>query len=413
MNTDVQWILGLPFDLTGARHAADGLREAGVRERSVVFATPNLNFLRSSSESRKFRDDILRTDLSLVDGMPIVWLGRALGVPVRERVAGSTLVDLLAEPHKNRQPLRTFIFGAEGESAQLAMNAVNTQACGLVGVGALNPGFGSVKELSSASIIDTINASNPELLIVSLGAVKGHAWIEHNRDQLQVPLISHLGAAVNFLAGTVRRAPPFMQKTGLEWLWRVFSEPRLTRRYAGDALYLARELITAVLPLMWMRLWRGRRAREIAVDEVPGRPGLLLVSGALTADTVSTLVESVERLRSAGADAISLNFSDLTYVDCRGLGYLYELVYRRIGPATVQLGGRNRTLDRLLRLHRAECLFDQPVTSVQPKPRRVAPAATAAPGRNLAKDRGSFKAGAGAGAVAGTERRGVDLTRPH
>ena len=123
----------------------------------------------------------------------------------------------------------------------------------------------------------------------------------------------------------------------------------------------------------------------------------------------STLVESVERLRSAGADAISINFSDLTYVDCRGLGYLYELTYRHIGPATVQLGGCNRKVDRLLRLHRAEYLFEQPATGSQPKPRRVAPATTTAAGRNLAEDTGLFKARA----VAGTERGGVDLTRPH
>jgi N-acetylglucosaminyldiphosphoundecaprenol N-acetyl-beta-D-mannosaminyltransferase len=85
--------------------------------------------------------------------------------------------------------------------------------------------------------------------VVSLGARKGQAWIERNRMRLHAPLISHLGAVVNFVAGSVTRAPRWMQQAGLEWLWRIKEEPTLWRRYAGDAVAFARLLLTQSLPL--------------------------------------------------------------------------------------------------------------------------------------------------------------------
>ena len=99
-----------------------------------------------------------------------------------------------------------------------------------------------------------MNAARPDFLVVSLGAAKGQAWIMRNLHRLDVPLVSHLGAVVNFVAGEVRRAPRWMQRSGLEWAWRVKEEPALLRRYAGDALRL--------LPLAW----RERAARRRPAD---------------------------------------------------------------------------------------------------------------------------------------------------
>lgn len=84
--------------------------------------------------------------------------------------------------------------------------------------------------MSNAETIERINASGADFLVVSLGARKGQAWIMQNRQHLSVLLISHLDAMVNFVAGTVSRAQQWMQRFGLEWLWRIKEEPVLWRR---------------------------------------------------------------------------------------------------------------------------------------------------------------------------------------
>lgn len=93
----VYWVFGLPFDAVDLSGAARFLLERADRGQRVVFATPNLNFLRTSQENPVFLRHVLNTELSLVDGMPLVWLGRLAGVPFRERAAGSSLVDYLVQ----------------------------------------------------------------------------------------------------------------------------------------------------------------------------------------------------------------------------------------------------------------------------------------------------------------------------
>jgi len=100
----------------------------------------------------------------------------------------------------------------------------------LIGVGSMDPGFGTVESMSTDETLAEINRHNIDVIIVSLGAGKGQAWIEANRHKLNAPIISHLGAVINFFAGTVHRAPQWVQKQGLEWCWRILQEPSLWKR---------------------------------------------------------------------------------------------------------------------------------------------------------------------------------------
>ncbi|MCD8512378.1 MAG: WecB/TagA/CpsF family glycosyltransferase, partial [Nitrincola sp.] len=109
-----------------------------------------------------------------------------------------------------------------------------------------DPGRGDVASMSTPEIIEKINLSQADFLVVSLGAKKGQAWILHNLDKIQVPVVSHLGAVVNFVAGTVKRAPKVWQKLGLEWLWRIVEEPYLWKRYASDG-FAALKMATCLL----------------------------------------------------------------------------------------------------------------------------------------------------------------------
>ena len=247
LQRDVHCLFGLPVDNLTMAQTKALLRGRCTQEGKTVLATINVNWVAESFRDPTFRDAIINSDLVVLDGKPLLWLSRLLGCPMRETVPGSTLIqELLEEP--SDQPLTIFLFGGEGEAAERAMERINErQNGGLRAVGALNPGFGTVDEMSSETIIEAINKTSPNILLVALGAKKGTQWIERNRERLNAKIISHLGATVNFLAGTVKRAPAFMQRSGLEWVWRIAQEPKLFNRYLIDGLLLAGACFRLVL----------------------------------------------------------------------------------------------------------------------------------------------------------------------
>lgn len=259
LERDVIALLGLPIDVIDEAGAAARI-EAAIRDRRKLFlTTPNLNFLIGCQRDPAFAQSVLDSDLSLADGMPLLWLARLLGVPLPERVAGSSLFERLRHtPHgPDVIPIRVYYFGGPPGAAEAAANRTNADGGRMHCVGWASPGFEPVEKLSTPEWLDPINAAQPDFLVVALGAQKGQAWIQRNRAYLDVPVISHLGAVVNFAAGTVSRAPLWVQRFGLEWLWRIKEEPQLWRRYWNDGVGLLRVLRDQIGPEAW-RLWRAR-----------------------------------------------------------------------------------------------------------------------------------------------------------
>lgn len=251
MNPPTITVAGLPFHRVNTSEAVRRLALA-MRDRQRLFlSTPNLNFLVAAQTDEAFRQSVLASDLSVADGMPILWLARKQGTPLPERVAGSDVFDALrhgAGQDVLGRAVKVFFFGGPPGVAQQAcdvLNAEHARGGPMLGVGALSPGFGSVQDMSTPEVLQAINASGADFLVVALGAKKGQAWIVHNLPHLQVPVVSHLGAVVNFVAGTVRRAPVRWQRWGLEWLWRIKEEPALLGRYWRDGWGL-------------LRLWRAQ-----------------------------------------------------------------------------------------------------------------------------------------------------------
>ena len=234
----VHCIMGLPFDAITLEQAVQQIREAAFNRTPCFFSTPNLNFLIASQSNEAFRQSVIKSDLSLADGMPIVWMAKLMGIPITERVAGSDVFDALRKSQGRK--VKVYFFGGPPGVADQAMAVINAENGGLECVGYETPGFGSIAAMSSPETINKINASGAEFLVVALGAVKGQAWIENNLDVLNVPVVSHLGAVVNFVAGNINRAPRWMQRIGLEWLWRIVEEPSLWIRYVSDIKALIR-----------------------------------------------------------------------------------------------------------------------------------------------------------------------------
>jgi N-acetylglucosaminyldiphosphoundecaprenol N-acetyl-beta-D-mannosaminyltransferase len=230
------------------------LTESAFRQRTrMVLTTPNVNFVAAVQTDEAFRDAVVRSDVVVVDGMPLVWLARLAGVKT-SRLAGATFFERLTEGDAG--VFKVFFFGGGEDVAERASRRLRVSSGAARGVGGLYPGFGSVEQMAAREVVDAINDAEPDFVVVSLGAAKGQAWIEHTQYELNAPVISHLGAVVNFLAGTVKRAPWILQVSGFEWCWRIIEEPALWRRYYRDATTLARLVCGSTLPLLWQR-WRA------------------------------------------------------------------------------------------------------------------------------------------------------------
>ena len=174
-----------------------------------------------------------------------------------------------------------------------------------------------------------INASKADFLLVALGAKKGQAWIERNRARITVPVISHLGAVVNFVAGSVRRAPVWMQKNGLEWTWRIKEEPGLWRRYFDDGLALIKLLLTYVLPYVWFLRTHKPATADIASASVSlddsAKTYEIRLHGAWIQRNITPLRAAFTKAVLSGKD-IRLELSAATYIDSAFVG-LAMLLY--------------------------------------------------------------------------------------
>jgi N-acetylglucosaminyldiphosphoundecaprenol N-acetyl-beta-D-mannosaminyltransferase len=256
LSRDVHAVLGLVVDRTDLPGAMSHVIQCVVERRGCFLSTPNVNFVAAASRDPEFRGSVLRSDLSLADGFPIVRAARWMGVGLPGRVAGADLFEGLQASKRTASdtPIRLYLFGGPPGIAQRAAQRLNATSGGFECVGHDEAGFGNVEAMSDQATIDRINASNADFLLVALGAKKGQAWIEHNRYRLNPPVLSHLGAVINFAAGSVARAPVWVQRVGLEWAWRVGQEPQLWRRYWVDGRVMVHALLTQLLPWSLRRL---------------------------------------------------------------------------------------------------------------------------------------------------------------
>jgi N-acetylglucosaminyldiphosphoundecaprenol N-acetyl-beta-D-mannosaminyltransferase len=299
---DVWCILGLPIDMTTTAGAAIAI-EAAVRERRrLSLVTPNVNWLVRAHRDPHARRQIIDADLSLADGAPVAALARLLGAPIGERAAGADLFEALRlRPGFAGRRIRVFFFGGRNGAAEAAARRLAAERGGLETAGFLNPGFGDVASMSGAETIAAINAARPDFVVVSLGAAKGQDWIEANAARLEAPVIAHLGAVVDFTGGTIRRAPPALARLGFEWLFRIYAEPALWRRYAGDGLRF--------LAILARRLPAARAARlvgppaEASLEHTPGGT-LIRIAGAPAHGGLGPVREAFRAAAAASGDVI-------------------------------------------------------------------------------------------------------------
>jgi N-acetylglucosaminyldiphosphoundecaprenol N-acetyl-beta-D-mannosaminyltransferase len=352
---DVYGLLGIPLDCTSMPGALQRIDHAAAGSAPFLLSTPNLNYLIAAQADREFRESLLLSDLCPPDGMPVVWIARLLGIPVQRRIAGSDIFASLRSDARGGTRLPVFLLGGGDGVAEAVREKINKEGTGLVCVGALNPGFGTVEDMSADHIFATINASGAKLLAVSMGAKKAQSWLLRNRARLRVPVRAHFGATINFEAGTVRRAPSILGRLGLEWLWRIKEEPHLWRRYRDDGIAFLRLVFTRAIPLRLLMAWYGLgSARSHSGLEIHGMPNhenaAFRLSGMATARHVH---EAVPQFRAAVAAQknIAIDMSALCVIDARFIGCLLMIRKRleSVGGRLV-LHGASPRIARIFRL---------------------------------------------------------------
>jgi N-acetylglucosaminyldiphosphoundecaprenol N-acetyl-beta-D-mannosaminyltransferase len=215
--------------------AATALVEAG---RPSFFITANTHYAMLAREDPRLREVSTRAAFVVADGAPLVWAARWQGTPLPERVAGSDLIyDLSARAA--RRGFRLFLLGGAPGVADVAAHRLSLLFPGLRVVGTESPPFRDLTEDEDQGLRDRICSAAPDILILASQMPRGEHWLSAHHADLGVPLCVNLGAALDFAAGRVRRAPRRLQQLGLEWAYRMYREPaRLAPRYARNARFV-------------------------------------------------------------------------------------------------------------------------------------------------------------------------------
>ncbi len=252
-------LFGITIHNVTMAEAVEGVRRLLAGDGKHILVTPNVDHIVRLSRDTEFVDAYRRASVVLADGMPVVWASRWLGRPLKERVTGSDLLPLVCGLAAEGG-YSVYLLGAMPGVAETAIANLKRRFPGLRVAGCYSPPFGFERdEAENAAIIQRINTALPDILFLGLGPAKQEKWIARHVDALDIRLALCIGAGIDFLAGSVQRAPVWMQRSGLEWLYRLRREPqRLWRRYLVED--------TAFAGILWRE--RGRLRAAHASNQV-------------------------------------------------------------------------------------------------------------------------------------------------
>lgn len=188
--------------------------------------TANPEFVMEARRNPAFREVLARADLVLADGAGLLWAARRRGQPLPQRVTGSDGVPLIAQRAAERG-WRLFLLGAQPGVATRAAELLQARYPGLQIAGVYG---GSPADGEAEGIIARIRAARPDILFVAYGAPRQDLWIARHRAALGTPVMMGVGGSLDFIAGVQRRAPAWLQRLNLEWLYRLLTQPWRWRR---------------------------------------------------------------------------------------------------------------------------------------------------------------------------------------
>jgi N-acetylglucosaminyldiphosphoundecaprenol N-acetyl-beta-D-mannosaminyltransferase len=230
-------VIGLPVAVTDYTGAVDWILEkASAADQPYAVEAANTHVAALARHDPEFGATMEKFDLITPDGMPLVWSINAqlpLSEKLTDRVYGPTLMlKTIAATNTPSSPCRHFFLGGNPGTLEKLTQRFSKEFPNTKISGTYSPPFGTWPETETDSIIQSIRASSANLVWVGLGCPKQEHWIAKNKHRLPPAVYFGIGAAFAFHAGETQQAPPSLQKIGLEWLYRLITEPRrLFKRY--------------------------------------------------------------------------------------------------------------------------------------------------------------------------------------
>ena len=231
-------LLGLSVDEMSAAEAVDTIRGIWRRgAKSRVFFV-NAHCFNIAATSEEYRESLCEAEFVLPDGSGVLLASKLLHLPIRHNLNGTDLTPMLCRAAA-QDGRSVFLLGARPGVAEKAAATLKKRFPKLSIAGVQH---GYFKPEESAQVIAEINAAQPDMLLVALGVPTQELWITEHFAELEVPVSLAVGALFDFLSNSVPRAPRLLRKLGIEWLYRLYREPRrLWKRYLlGNATYLSR-----------------------------------------------------------------------------------------------------------------------------------------------------------------------------
>lgn len=220
-------ILGLPVHRMTYNKLLTEIRTwIAIKDRAHQICTINPEFIMTAQTDTIFKALLLRSDFNVADGVGLLWAAKRLGRPLPARVTGSDGVPIIAE-RAAKEGWRLFFLGAAEGVAQAAADILTAKYPALQMAGVYS---GSPRPEDEDDIVARINASNADILFVAYGAPAQDKWIARNLPRLKVSMAMGIGGSFDFIAGIVPRAPVWMQRAGLEWLFRLIRQPWRAKR---------------------------------------------------------------------------------------------------------------------------------------------------------------------------------------
>lgn len=223
-------VIGVPIDVLDWSVALARIHRWALDRQSRYVCICNAHSVVTARQDRAFAQVIRDADMATPDGAPVAWLMRRLGSARQERINGPDLMWRYCAAAASRNEA-IYLYGGQQTTLDILQEKLLEHFPGLQIAGAYSPPFRELTAAEDEAVVQAINASGAGTVWVSLGCPKQEKWMAEHKSKINAVMIG-VGAAFDYHAGTIKRAPLWMQQNGLEWLHRLCSEPRrLWRRY--------------------------------------------------------------------------------------------------------------------------------------------------------------------------------------
>lgn len=222
------WILDVPVNPVTADQALDVMSQWLQQEtfKTRLVFTPNAEIIALAQDNPELKTALAAADLTVPDGIGVVWAARRLGTPLKERVPGIELLEKLMALAATKG-YTVYFLGSRPGVAEEAKRCLQERYSNLQVVGTHHGYFDAEEEAEIFSQLETIQ---PDILVVALGAPKQELWLMRHGERLPVKVALGVGGSLDVMSGQVKRAPPVWQRLGLEWLYRILKEPKRLKR---------------------------------------------------------------------------------------------------------------------------------------------------------------------------------------